>query len=450
MFEFLEAFDHVLWSYLGVPAVMVIGVWLGLKSRFVQIRKFPTVVRIFWNFLTEKSDGRARGVSPLQAFFACIGGCVGVGNVVAICTAVQIGGPGALFWIWVTAIFGMLVKYAEVFLGMKYRVLSSDEGYAGGPHYYISRVFKTAFVPGLIAFLLCLYGVEVYQFSVVTHSISYNFGLNHTFVTLAFLSLVLYAGWGGVKRVGNIASWVIPIFVILYVSMGSWVFISNFSHLGEVFSDVFYYAFTPTGAMGGFIGSGLMLTISQGVKRGCYTGDIGVGYAGVIHSESSVMRPEKQASLVIFDIFVDTFLVCTTSVMLILTTGVWSEPMEASLLVQTALGQYFSHMNYFMPFFLFLLGYSTINAYFVVGMKCSMFLSPRWGKRLFSLYSALILFIFSYISTVQAQTVMAIVGGLLLVINCWGIFKLRHEIGFELEDPIKEPLEDSTPLLQES
>lgn len=438
-FDILNVFDDVLWSYLGVPAIMLIGVWLSLKSGFVQIRKFPIVVQMFWGFLTEKGDQQARGVHPLQAFFACIGGCVGVGNIVSICTAVQIGGPGALFWIWVTAIFGMLVKYAEVYLGMKYRVQATEEGYTGGPHYYLKKVFKSSLVPSFVALLLCLYGVEVYQFSVVSHSISYNFGLNHVGVTAALLAMVLFAGWGGVKRVGNISAWIIPIFVLIYVGMGGWVLILNFHHLGEVFTDVFYYAFTPAGAMGGFIGSGMMLTISQGVKRGCYTGDVGVGYASVIHSESSVMRPEKQASLAIFDIFIDTFIICTTSVVLILATGVWAQPMEASLLVQTALGQYFAHMNFFMPLFLFLLGYSTINAYFVVGMKCAYFLSPRWGKAVFNLYAVIILSLFSFIDTLQAQTLMAIVGGLLLVINCWGIFRLRHEIGFELK-PSKEAL----------
>lgn len=432
-FDILNGFDEVLWSYLGVPAIMLLGVWLSVKSGFVQIRKFGFVVKMFWGFLTEKSSSSERGVHPLQAFFACIGGCVGVGNIVSICTAVQLGGPGALFWIWVTAIFGMLVKYAEVYLGMKYRVKTSDEGYTGGPHYYLKKVFKTSFVPTLVAVLLCLYGVEVYQFSVVSHSISYNFGLNHLAVTLFLLVIVLFAGWGGVKRVGNISAWIIPLFVIIYVGMGAWVLILNFSQLGGVFMEVFHYAFTPAGAMGGFVGSGLMLTLSQGVKRGCYTGDVGVGYASVIHSESSVIRPEKQASLVIFDIFIDTFIICTTSVVLILTTGVWSQPLEAPLLVQTALGQYFSHMDFFMPFFLFLLGYSTINAYFVVGMKCAHFISPRFGKIVFNLYAAVILTTFSFIDTLQAQTLMAIVGGLLLVFNCWGIFKLRHEIGFDLD-----------------
>lgn len=432
-FDFLNFFDELLWSYLGVPAILAVGVWLSLKSGFVQVRKFGAVVKIFWGFLTTPVQPGERGVHPLQAFFASIGGCIGIGNIVSICTAVQVGGPGALFWIWITAILGTLVKYSEVYLGMKYRVQSSDEGYTGGPHYYLKKAFKTPFMPTIVASLLCLYGVEVYQFSVITHSLSYNFGLDQLVVSVVLLILVLFAGWGGVRRVGNIASWIIPIFVVIYVGMGVWVIMQNYSQLGTIFSEVFTYAFTPSGAMGGFIGSTLMLTISQGVKRGCYTSDVGVGYSSVIHSESSVLRPERQASLAIFDIFVDTFIICTTSIVLILVTDVWSQPMEASLLVQTALGTYFSHMNFFMPFFLFLLGYSTINAYFVVGLKCANFISPTWGRLVFNLYAIVALLFFSFVDTVQAQTVMAIAGGLLLVLNCWGIFRLRHEISFDID-----------------
>lgn len=433
VFDLLNILDEALWSYLGVPAIMLISVWLGFKSRFVQVRKFGYVLKTFWGFLTTRNKEEVRGVHPLQAFFACIGGCVGVGNVVSICTAVQIGGPGALFWIWVTAIFGMLIKYAEVYLGMKYRVQAEDEGYTGGPQYYLRKVFKGQTVPKLAALLLCVYGVEVYQFSVVTHSVSYNFGFDQTIVTLILLVLIIFAGWGGVRRVGNISAWVIPLFVLLYVGMGGWVLYQNLAILPEVLGQVFHYAFSPAGAIGGFVGSGMMLTISQGVKRSCYTADLGVGYASVIHSESSVLRPEKQASLVIFDIFIDTFILCTTSVVLILATGVWHQPLDASMLVQTALSMYFPHMDFFMPFFLLFVGYSTINAYFVVGLKCANFLSPKRGKILFNLYAIAVFLLFSLIEAVHAQMLMALAGGILLIINCYGIFKLRHEIGFDID-----------------
>lgn len=438
LFSYLSIFEDNLWGYLGVPMIMFLGIYLTIQSNFFQIRKLPQIISLFFSYLRVREHGE-RGIHPLKAFFACVGGCVGVGNIVGICTAVQIGGPGALFWIWITALAGMIVKYAEVYLGLKYRVPNNNGGYNGGPMYFLQRVFKGSWAPALVSILLCVYGVEVYQFSVVTESITSNLHLNQYLVIAALLGLVIFAGSGGVRRVGAISSAIIPFFVIVYIGMGSWVLVNNLTGIPEMMGQVFGTAFTGSAAFGGFLGSALMLTISQGVRRGCYTGDVGVGYASIIHSESLVKVPQEQAVLVIFDIFLDTFVICTTSVMLILVTGVWHQPMEAGMMVQTALGEYFPYMNFFMPLFLFLLGYSTINAYFCVGLKCAEFLSPAKGRVIFYVYAVASLLTFSFVGTNEAQSVMAIANGLLLVINCYGIFRLRKEINFSLEaHPIEE------------
>lgn len=435
-FSMLASFEDFLWGGLAFPLLMGIGLYFSFKTKFVQIRHFPAVIKTFIGFMKVK-DGEARGVHPLKAFFACIGGCIGVGNVVSICTGIQIGGPGALFWIWMTALIGMVIKYAEVYLGVKYRVPNQQGGYNGGPMYFLQAAFPWKGVASLAAFFLCLYGVEVYQFSIIAHSISFNWGINSYFVIALFLGLVLFAGSGGVRRVGNISSAIIPVFVTLYLGMGFFVLISNIDKLPEVFGNVFVSAFTGHAAFGGFVGSTLMVTISQGIRRGCYTGDIAVGYASVIHSETSTKVPEEQASLELLGIGLDTFFICTTSVLLILVTDVWHSSLEVDLLVQTALGQYFPYMNLFMPFFLFLLGYSTINAYFVTGLKCAEYLAPKWGKRVYYLYAAVALSLFSFIGATQAQSVMAIVGGMLLLINGAGIFVLRDQINFNFA-PAKE------------
>jgi alanine or glycine:cation symporter, AGCS family len=210
-FNYLSEFENAMWGYVGVPALMVLGIYLCFQSRFIQITKFPLVLRTFFSFLT-LHDEHKRGVHPLKAFFASLGGAVGVGNVVAICTAVQIGGPGALFWIWVTALTGMMLKYSEVFLGLKYRVPNNSGGYNGGPMYFLRHVFKKSWIPNFVALLLCIYGVEVYQFNVVVTSITSNIDFNEYVVSVVLLLFVLFAGSGGVRRVGNIASAAIPLF----------------------------------------------------------------------------------------------------------------------------------------------------------------------------------------------------------------------------------------------
>lgn len=437
--DHLDLLENLLWTFFGVPLVIFLGLYLSFKSNFFQIRQLPTVFKTFFGFLKVRSAKDSIGVHPLKAFFAAVGGCVGIGNIVGICTAVQLGGPGALFWIWMTALAGMILKYSEVYLGLRYRVPNSKGGYNGGPMYFLTRAFKKAWIPQLVCLLLCIYGVEVYQFSVITTSITTNLGVNSYFVIAILLALVIFAGSGGVRRVGAISSKSLPVFVFIYVGMGLWVLLNNLSVLPHVFQTIFVSAFTGHAALGGFAGAGLMATISHGIRRGCYTGDIGVGYASVIHSETSVQVPEKQASLAVFDIFLDTFIVCTTSLFLILATGIWQEPMEAGMLVQMALGQYFPYMHYFMPLFLFMLGYNTINAYFCVGLKCAEHLSPRWGRSVYYGYAVAALLLFSFMGTAQAQTVMAIAGVSLLLINGYGIFLLRHEISFNLEEPAKAP-----------
>lgn len=440
--EHLDLVENLLWTYFGVPLVIFLGLYLSLKSNFFQIRHLPTVFKTFIGFLKVRSSKGQVGVHPLKAFFAAVGGCVGIGNVVGICTAVQLGGPGALFWIWVTALAGMILKYSEVYLGLRFRVPNDQGGYNGGPMYFLTRAFKQAWIPPLVCILLCIYGVEVFQFSVVTNSITTNWGFNSYLVIAVLLALVIFAGSGGVKRVGAISSKSLPFFVILYVGMGSWVLLNNLSALPGVVQQIFVSAFTGHAALGGFAGAGLMATMSHGIRRGCYAGDIGVGYASVIHSETSAQIPEKQASLAIFDIFLDCFIVCTTSLFLILSTGLWQEPIEAGMLVQTALGQYFPYMHFFMPLFLFLLGYNTINAYFCVGLKCADHLSPRWGRKIYYVYAVAALLLFSFLGTSQAQAAMAIAGVSLLLINGVGIFRLRHEISFNLSpEPVQGTLE---------
>jgi len=447
-FPIVELIEDNIWSYVGFPLILLIGAYFTFRSGFAQIRYFPEVVKNFVKLLSTKE--KSTGIHPLKAFFACVGGCVGIGNVVGVCVAVQLGGPGSLFWLWITALFGMMLKYCEVYLGMKFRTKDKDGNYQGGPMYFLQKVFKTMWVPNLVCVLLCIYGVEVFQFSVVVNSVSQNFAIDKTLVTGVLICLVIYAALGGVKRVGSINAWIIPLFVILYVGMGGYVFYQHFSAIPDVISRVFASAFTGHAALGGFIGSTLLGTISHGIRRASYSGDLGVGYASVIHSESSSQSPEKQASLVFFDLFLDSFIICSTTLFVILVTDAWYQPIDSTMIVQTALSNYFPYMNYFMPFFLFLLGYSTINAYFVVGLKCAEFVMGRLGKPLYIVFGATTLFAFAFVDIYEAQMVMSLTNALLLIVNSYGIFRLRNEISFDIKGTKqKVAIAQESPVAQE-
>lgn len=445
-FSLLENIDNFLWGYAVLPVLLFLGFYLTFKSRFVQVRRFPHIFHTFFNSLTNKHTGS--GVHPLKAFFTCIGGCMGIGNVVAVCTATQIGGPGALFWIWVTAIFGMVLKYSEVYLGMRHRVLDGKGGFRGGPMYFLQGVFKQAWVPKIVCLLLCVYGVEIYQFSVVTENIAANFEINKYGVALTLILLMIVISRKGVHQVGRIASVCIPFFIVCYLGMGAWVLFQNFSSLPAVLSTVMQSAFTGHAALGAFAGSTILMAASQGMRRSCYAGDLAVGYASVIHSETGEVCPEKQASLAVLEVFLDSFVICTTSVMLVLVTEVWNSPVEASMLVQNALADYFPGMHVFMPLFLLLMGFTTIISYFCAGIKCAEFISPKIGRRIYYGYACCSLLGFVCLQTSQALTIMSITAAMLLMFNLYGIFRLRHEIGFHTPYYGIKPVTEKTPLEQ--
>lgn len=428
----LEVLDNLLWGYAALPFLLAVGAFLTYKSRFVQIRRFPQIISSFFQALVSKHEGT--GVHPLKAFFTCIGGSMGIGNVVAVCTAAQIGGPGALFWIWVTALIGMIVKYSEVYLGVKYSVADGKGGFKGGPMYFLQKAYKSTWAPKIVCLLLCIYGVEIYQFSVITENISVNFNANKYIIALILISLMIAISRKGVHHVGRLTSFFIPIFIILYLGMSGWVFAQNITMIPSMLSLVMQSAFTGHAAVGAFAGSSIMIAASQGIRRTCYAGDVASGYASVIHSQTGAACPEKQASFAIIEIFLDSFVICTTSVMLVLITGVWNSPMEASMLVQNALADYFPGMQVFMPLFLLVLGFTAIISYFCAGIKCAEFLSAKVGRRTYYVYASCASLMFVCLETSQALTIMSINAALLLLLNLYGIYKLRDEIGFSLAD----------------
>lgn len=427
--HFLSTFENAVWDYFGFPAIIIVGVFLSLRSRWVQIRKFPHVCRTFVSFLLPKKTQGIPGIHPLKSFFAALGGCVGIGNVVSIVTAVQIGGPGALFWVWCTAIVGSLVKYAEIYLGIRYRVQIGN-GYRGGPMYFLQHALGPA-AAGLFCILLSIYGVEIFQFNIIAASLASLVNVDKIYIVLLLLILVFFAESGGIRRVANVSTIIVPLFILFYLAIGSWVLFQNRAHLIEVIITVFTSAFSSHAAVGGFVGSTLLMTISQGIRRGCYSSDIGVGYASIIYSESRIKEPALQASLVIFEVFLDSFVICTMSVLLVLLTNTWYSGADSIYLVQMALGLYIPHMNYFMPLFLFLLGYTTIVTYFFAGMKTAEFIFPKYGRYVYCTYAVIVFLLFSFVHMSYAQSVMMIVGAGLLGLNLLGIWRLRKELQFD-------------------
>ena len=429
-FQLLEILNEFIWSYIGFAFIVGLGGYFSLRTGFFQVRKFPAIFRSFYDFFVEKS-GTGAGVHPLKTFFAAIGGMIGIGNIAGICTAVQIGGPGALFWTWAGALFGMLLQYSEVYLGLRYRVHNKSHGYDGGPMYFLPHAYKTKWIAPLICLLLCIYGVEFFIFNIMTNSIVSNWNWDKNWTVALLLVAIVVVSFGGVKRVGEVCSTLIPLFILSYLVMGSWVLIHHLADLPGIFQQIFVGAFTPQGAAGAFIGSTVQLTISMGFSRGAYSGDIGVGYASIIYAESRSRQLHRVASLPIIGVFLDSFVICSFSILLVLATQRWNSGIDVACMVQESLSLYFPYMHLFMPIFFFLLGYTTILAYFVAGIKCAKFLSPKWGPRIYYLYACTFLPIFAFVEARQAFVIMSLAGAFLLILNLTGLFLLRKEIHFE-------------------
>lgn len=438
--DFLATTDNYLWAYVAVPLLIGIGFYLTCKTRFLQLRQVPFVLRTFAGLLKfwgkPPPDGHK---NERRGFISTMGGCTGIGNVVAICVAIQIGGPGALFWIWVTALAGMTLKYAEVYLGVRFRETTHKGRIQGGPMYYLRKVFKGSTIPTVVCMLLCIYGTEVYQFSVMANSLSVNLQVEKTTVIIPLLTLVVLASTSFSHKLRQYTLSLIPVFFVTYFSMAFIILLLNISVIPQVLGTIISSAFTGHAAVGAFAGSSLIMTISQGVRRGCYAGDVGIGYAAVVHSQNKDAIPERQASLAVFDVFLDSFIICTTSVVLVIVTGVWKDPMDASLLIQQALSLYFPYMEIFMPIFILLLGITTTATYFTFGLTCAEHLCPKMGRKIYYVFAAGLLAGFAYLETNLALLAMSLTAGILLVINLFAIYKLRHEICFKL------PPENSPP-----
>lgn len=424
--------DAIFWGYLGFMLIVFLGCYLTITTRFFQFRAFSAIVGTVFQEMTRPSSGE-RGIHPLKAFFASVGGMLGVGNVVGIVTAIQMGGPGALLWVWVAGFAGTLIKYAEVYLGLKHRVRNAHDSYDGGPMFFVRKAYGVKWISSLICILLCFYSAEIYQFNVIVDTLAFAWGGDRLLIMVALLGLIIYALLGGVARVAKVCAMVMPIFIIVYMSMCFWVIGSHFADLPGILKVVFESAFTGHAAVGGFAGSTMMLAIQNGMAGACYSADIGIGFDSTIQSESQSVNPERQACMAFVGVCLDN-LVCTLSILVVLVTGLWQAPLgsESAPLVQLALGEHFPGMHLIMPGFIFILGYTTLISILVVGTKCARYLHPKQGAAYYMVYTICALVFFSFFDQTVPLLAMRISGALLLIINLAGIYQLRHEVVFRI------------------
>ncbi|MDX2049957.1 MAG: amino acid carrier protein [Rickettsiaceae bacterium] len=432
IFYYLEVVDNFFWGYIGFVAILISGLYLTIKSRGKQFRVLYNIAKVIRELQEESKNKDATGLHPLKLFFTSVGGMIGVGNIVGVGVAVMLGGPGSIFWMWIASIFGTLIKYSEIYLGIKYRVLSQDrKSYNGGMMYYLEATFKSKVLAKVSAILLCIYGVEILQFTVLVNRLESTFSIDRNLIITALLLSVIYSSIGGINRLATICTAVMPIFLILYALGCIYIICVNYQLMPGLMSNIFYAAFNGQAAVGGFVASSFVHTAYLGCSKAVYSGDIGIGYDSVVQSETKVVCPMKQSRLSILALTLDT-LICSLSCIIIGVTGAWHNMshLEPSEVVSKIFSLYFPYSDYFLTLVLFFSGFTTVIAFFTVGLKTASFVSSSYGKNFYFVFGVFCFIFFANFSEERAIIIMNITSVLLVTINIIAILKMRNEIEF--------------------
>ncbi|MGV3516203.1 alanine/glycine:cation symporter family protein [Luteitalea sp.] len=313
------------WGWPTIVLLLGTGVVLTVVTGGVQVRYLGVAMREVLGRLFEKSTG-AGNVSPFQAVATALASTVGVGNIAGVATAISIGGPGALFWLWISGLLGMATKFAEIVIAMHYREPDDTGTMRGGAMYTLKTGFGLPWLGSIFALLVSLaaFGIgNMVQANSVADSLRATFGVapGLTGVVLAVLSAAVILG--GIKRIGEVTEILVPAMAVFYLGGGLVILARFASHLPDAFGLVFDGAFTGTAATGGFAGSTLMMALRYGVARGLFSNEAGLGSAPMVHAAAQTDHPVRQGLYGIFEVFVDTILVCTTTGLVILVTDSW-------------------------------------------------------------------------------------------------------------------------------
>ena len=429
LFNYINIFQEFYWNYVGWLLICFTGIYLTIKSRGLQFRALYNFRK---NIKEIFADGKGKeGMHPLKLYFASVGGMVGIGNIVGISVALMIGGPGSIFWTIIASIFGTLLKYSEIYLGVKHREKNKYGGFDGGPMYYLQDAFKSKFIASLFAVFLCIYGAEVYQFVILVDRIESSFTFDRHLVVFGLLMAVIYSAFGGINRIANICSVIMPVFMISYVIMSIYIIIQNADYLPEFLGLVVKSAFTKQAGIGGFLGSSMIVAMHYGMSKAVYSGDIGIGYDSIVQSETRVTDPTKQATFAIYSLFTDTFICIITNLMLGV-TGAWYklQDLQTIDIVPATFSNYFPYSDIFVTLLLFFAGFTTVIGFLAVGIKCARFLSPKYGKIIYLIYAPISFIFCSNFSPDKLFIIMDFVSGILVLLSIAGILKLRKEIKF--------------------
>ncbi len=420
MLEIVQKINGYLSDYILVVLLIAVGLWYSIKTRFVQIRCFGEGMRKVFGNLSLRGGKQESGMSSFQALATAIAAQVGTGNIVGASGAILVGGPGAIFWMWVIAFFGMATIYAEATLAQKTRVKDEDGNVHGGPVYYITTAFKGGFGKFLagffaIAIILALgfFGCMV-QSNSIGSTFETAFGVPSWIVGIVLVLICGFIFLGGVQRLASVTEKVVPIMAALFLLGGLIVLIIRIKYIPATIAMIFKYAFNPSAIIGGGVGYALKTALSQGAKRGLFSNEAGMGSTPHAHALANVAEPHDQGCVAMIGVFIDTFVVLTLNSLVIISTlytadgplangytGAVTETINKTNLAQTAFGAVFGESAgaMFVAIALFFFAFSTILGWNLFGKINASWL---FGKKSTIIYNIIAL-VFVFLGTLASN-----------------------------------------------
>ena len=412
MLATIESINNVVNNFIwGVPAMICIvgvGLLLSIRTGFLQIRKFPYAMKVTIGRMLKKREASDGALTPFQAVCTALAATVGTGNIAGVAGAIAIGGPGAVFWMWISALLGMCTKFSEVTLAVHFREKNAEGDLVGGPMYYIKNGLKKQW--HWLAYLFAAFGVltvfgtgNATQVNTITTAIDsalYNYGViseqNVSTLNLVIgIILAVLIGLillGGIKRIGQVAEKLVPFMAVIYIILAIGVVILNYRNIPTVFASIFKGAFSPVSVTGGAVGS-FFMSMKKGVSRGIFSNEAGLGTGSIAHACADTRKPVKQGFFGIFEVFVDTIVICTLTALVILCSGVpvgYGDAAGAELTILGFTSTYGSWVSIFTAIAMCCFAFSTIIGWGLYGTRCVEFLLGTRANRPFMILYALV------------------------------------------------------------
>ena len=446
MLATIESINNVVNNFIwGVPAMICIvgvGLLLSIRTGFLQIRKFPYAMKVTIGRMLKKREASDGALTPFQAVCMALAATVGTGNIAGVAGAIAIGGPGAVFWMWISALLGMCTKFSEVTLAVHFREKNAEGDLVGGPMYYIKNGLKKQW--HWLAYLFAAFGVltvfgtgNATQVNTITTAIDsalYNYGViseqNVSTLNLVIgIILAVLIGLillGGIKRIGQVAEKLVPFMAVIYIILAIGVVILNYRNIPTVFASIFKGAFSPASVTGGAVGS-FFMSMKKGVSRGIFSNEAGLGTGSIAHACADTRKPVKQGFFGIFEVFVDTIVICTLTALVILCSGVpvgYGDAAGAELTILGFTSTYGSWVSIFTAIAMCCFAFSTIIGWGLYGTRCVEFLLGTRANRPFMILYALVAIVGATMELGLMWNIAETFNGLMVIPNLIAVFLL--------------------------